>query len=59
MLLAPNVRVRVFGLAWMTGWPPVGRIAARSTCGLSSFFRLGFWSVNFFLIAPFPDHCLL
>ena len=23
------------------------------------FFHLGFWSVNFFLIAPFPDHCLL
>ena len=23
------------------------------------FFHLGFWSGNFFLIAPFPDHCLL
>ena len=23
------------------------------------FPRLGFWSGNFFLIAPFPDHCLL
>ena len=21
--------------------------------------HLGFWSGNFFLIAPFPDHCLL
>ena len=24
-----------------------------------SFSHLGFWSGNFFLIAPFPDHCLL
>ena len=23
-----------------------------------SFSHLGFWSENFFLIAPFPDHCL-
>ena len=23
------------------------------------FPRLGFWSGTFFLIAPFPDHCLL
>ena len=23
------------------------------------FSLLGFWSENFFLIAPFPDHCLL
>ena len=23
------------------------------------FSHLGFWSKNFFLIAPFPDHCLL
>ena len=25
----------------------------------SFFFHLGFWSVNLFLIAPFPDRCLL
>ena len=24
-----------------------------------SVSHLGFWSGNFFLIAPFPDHCLL
>ena len=24
-----------------------------------SFSHLGFWSGNFFLIAHFPDHCLL
>ena len=24
-----------------------------------SFSHLGFWSVNIFLIAPFPDFCLL
>ena len=23
------------------------------------FSHFGFWSGNFFLIAPFPDHCLL
>ena len=23
------------------------------------FSHLGFWSGNFFLIAPLPDHCLL
>ena len=23
------------------------------------FFRLGYWSGNFFLIASFPDHCIL
>ena len=23
------------------------------------FLRLGFWSENFYSIAPFPDHCLL
>ena len=23
------------------------------------FSHLGFWGGNFFLIAPFPDHCLL
>ena len=26
---------------------------------LVNFSHLGFWSGNFFLIAPFPDHCLL
>ena len=30
-------------------WPPIGKIAA----------HLGFWSGNLFLIAPFPDLCLL
>ena len=28
-------------------------------CFFSFFFHLGFWSGNFFPIAPFPDHCLL
>ena len=27
-------------------------------CHFSFFPTLGLWSVNFFLIAPFPDHCL-
>ena len=23
------------------------------------FFNIGFWSGNFFLFVPFPDHCIL
>ena len=44
-------------------------IAAHSAYNIFSLFRclivnlvfshFGFWSGNFFLIAPFPDHCLL
>ena len=29
------------------------------TVSLVFFFHLGFWSGNLFLIAPFPDLCLL
>ena len=31
-----------------------------SKCGylIVIFFSLSFWNGNFFLIAPFPDHCL-
>ena len=53
----------------MTGWPPVGRVAARSACGMFLWYgclvvglvfsRLGFWGGNLSLIAPFPDLCLL
>ena len=49
--------------------PPIGKIAAHSACGVFSWCRclvvdlvfshLGFWSGNLFLIAPFPDICLL
>ena len=48
---------------------PYGQIAAHSAYDLLSFYKylivnlvfshLGFWSGNFFLIAPFSDHCLL
>ena len=51
------------------GGPPIGKIAAHSAHEryswykyliVSLFFsRLGFWSGNLFLIAPFPDRCLL
>ena len=50
-------------------WPPVGKIAAHSAYTMFScykylivnlgFSHLGFWSGNIFLIAPFPDRCLL
>ena len=53
----------------MAGWPPVGKIAARSAYEMFSWYKylivslvfshLGFWSGNLFLIAPFPDLCLL
>ena len=48
-------------------WPPIGKIAAHSACEMFSwhkylllvFPRIGFWSGNLFLIAHFPDLCLL
>ena len=53
----------------MAGWPPVGGVAARSACGVFSWYKylivslvfshLGFWSGSLFLIAPFLDLCLL
>ena len=49
--------------------PYVWEIAAHSAYDMFSkysylivnldFPHLGIWSVNFFLIASFPDHCLL
>ena len=50
-----------------TYWPPIGKIAAHSAYDMFSSYKylivnlvfLGFWSGNLFLIAPFPDRCLL
>ena len=52
-----------------TEWPPIGKIAAHSAYDMFSLYKylivslvfshLGFWSGNLFLIAPFPDLCLL
>ena len=49
--------------------PPIGKIAALSAYDMFLlygylivnlvFSHLGFWSGNLFLIAPFPDLCLL
>ena len=49
--------------------PSIGKIAAHSAYEMFSwnkylivslfFSHLGFWSGNLFLIAPFPDLCLL
>ena len=44
-------------LVEVTEWPSIGKIAAHSAYEV--FSRLGFWSGNLFLIAPFPDRCLL
>ena len=52
----------------VTEWPPIGKylLTRLTICSLIVnlfcfvfFFRLGFLSGNLFLIAPFPDHCLL
>ena len=49
-------------LVKVTEWPPIGKIAAHSAYDMFhgiSTCHLGFWSGNLFLIAPFPDLCLL
>ena len=56
-------------LVKVTEWPPIGKIAAHSAYEMFSWYKylivilvfshLGFWSGNLFLIAPFPDFCLL
>ena len=67
MLLAPYVCFHI--LAKITEWSPIGKIAAHSAYEMFSWYKclivslvfshLGFWSRNIFLIAPFPDLCLL
>ena len=69
MLLAPYVCLHIFSWVGVTEWPPIGKIAAHSAyevfswCGCLTvslvFSHLGFWSGRLFLIAPFPDLCLL
>ena len=56
-------------LVKVTEWPPIGKIPAHSAYDMFHgikylivslvFSHLGFWSGNLFLIAPFPDLCLL
>ena len=68
VLLAPYV-FSYFYLVKVTEWPPIGKIAAHSAYEMFSWYQylivglvfshLGFWSGNLFLIAPFPDLCLL
>ena len=53
----------------VTEWPPIGKIVAHSAYEMFSWYKylivslvfshLGFWSGSLFLIAPFPDLCLL
>ena len=53
----------------VTEWPPIGKIAAHSAYEMFSWYmclivslvfsHLDFWSGSLFLIAPFPDLCLL
>ena len=69
MLLAPYVCIHIFSYVKATEWPPIWKIAAHSANEMFSWYkylivglvfsRLGFWSGNLFLIAPFPDLCLL
>ena len=56
-------------LVKVTEWPPIGKIAAHSAYEMFSWYKylivslvfshLGFWIGSLFLIAPFPDLCLL
>ena len=69
MLLAPYVCLRIFSYVKVTEWPPIGKIAAHSAYEMFSWYKylivslvfshLGFWSGSLFLIAPFPDLCLI
>ena len=53
----------------VTEWPPIWKIAAHSANEMFSWYKylivslffptLVFWSGSLFLIAPFPDLCLL
>ena len=53
----------------MAEWLPIGKKAAHSAYEINSWYkylidslvfsRLCFWSGNLFLIAPFPDRCLI
>ena len=53
----------------VTEWPPIGKITAHLTYDIFSWYKYlivnlvfptsVFWSGNLFLIAPFPDLCLL
>ena len=56
-------------LVKLTERPPIGKIAAHSAYDMFSWYKymivsldfshLGLWSKNPFMIAPFPDLCLL
>ena len=69
MLLVSYVCFHIFSKVKVTEWPLIGNIAAHSAYGMFSWYKylivslvfshLGFWSGNLFLIAPFPDLCLL
>ena len=70
VLLAPYVCFHIFSKVKVTEWPPIGKIAAHSAYEMFSWYEylivslvffshLGSWSGNLFLIAPFPDLCLI
>ena len=69
VLLAPYVCFHIFSELKVTEWPPIGKIAAHSAYEMFSWYQylivglvfshFGFWSGNLFLIASFPDRCLL
>ena len=69
VLLAPYVCFHSFSLVWVTELPPIGKIAAHSAYDMFSWYKylfvnlvfshLGVWIGHLFLIAYFPDLCLL
>ena len=58
-----------FSVVYVTEWPPIVKTGAHSAYDMFSWYKHlivnlvvshhGFWSWNLFLIAPFPDRCLL
>ena len=50
-----------YSLVWVAEWPHIGKKAVHSAYYIVNLVisHLGFRSGNFFLIAPFPDGCLL
>ena len=69
VLLAPYVCFHILSSVWVAEWPPIGKMATHSAYNMFSWYKYlivilvfshhGFWSRNCFLIAPFPDRCLL
>ena len=69
MLFEPYLRFHIFNSVRVTEWHLLGNRRSLGLryvffvqvpkCHFSFFPPLGLWSGGFFLIVPFPEHCLL